>query len=61
MGATTLEPGQKSFVGIAPSMHADMGGAHLFEITVETDSPTKTVYKLSYRAFFGDGQDGSAR
>ncbi len=36
-------------------MHAGMDGAHLFEITVETDSPLKPVYKLTYRAFFGDG------
>ncbi|MHB0869823.1 MAG: hypothetical protein ACYC66_10520 [Chloroflexota bacterium] len=38
---------------LGASMHEGMGGAHLFEITVETDSPTKPVQKLYYRAFFG--------
>ncbi len=35
-------------------MHAGMGGPHLFEITVENDSPTKPVVTLYYRAFFGN-------
>ncbi len=38
-----------------------MDGAHLFEITVETDSPVKPTYKLSYRAFFGDGSGSPSR
>ena len=42
-------------------MHAGMDGAHLFEITVQTDSPIKPVYKLSYRAFFGEGPSGPSR
>lgn len=35
-------------------MHEGMGGPHLFEITVETDSPVRPVHKLYLRAFFGN-------
>lgn len=34
-------------------MHEGMAGPHLFEITVETDSPVKPVYKLYMRAVWG--------
>ncbi len=44
---------------MAPVMHAGMDGPHLFEITVETDSPVQPTYKLLYRAFWGNGQEGS--
>ena len=42
-------------------MGAGMDGPHLFEITVQTDSPIKPVYKLSYRAFFGSGTPGTSK
>ncbi len=40
-------------------MHEGMDGQHQFEITVETDSSVKPVYKLQYRAFWGNGLKGS--
>lgn len=33
-------------------MSAGMGGPHLFEITVQSDSPAKPVQKLYFRALF---------
>ncbi len=51
-----MQPGQTSYLLIEATMHEGMGGPHLFEITVETDSPVKPVQKLSYRAFFGDAR-----
>ncbi len=41
-------------------MHEGMDGAHLFEITLQTDSPIKPVHKLYYRAFFGNGPGGAS-
>jgi len=35
---------------IAPLMHEGMDGPHLFEITIETNSPVKPVQKLYLRA-----------
>ncbi len=49
-----MEPGQTSYVLVEAAMSQSMGGPHLFEITVETDSPVKPVHKLYYRARFGD-------
>ncbi len=41
-----MDPGKSGEVVIAPVMHEGMDGPHRFEITVETDSPTKPVQKL---------------
>ncbi len=54
VGATSLKPGEATFLMLEPVMHEGMGGQHLFEITVQTDSPTRPVHRLRYRAFFGD-------
>ncbi len=35
-------------------MHEGMAGAHLFEITVESDSPVKPLQKIYLKAFWGD-------
>ncbi len=35
-------------------MHEGMGGPHLFEITVESDSPITPSKKLYFRAFWGE-------
>lgn len=43
---------------LEPIMHEGMGGAHHFEVTVETDSPTVPVIKLHYRAVFGPQSEG---
>jgi hypothetical protein len=45
---------------IEAGMHEGMGGAHLFEVTLETDSPVRPVHKLYYRAFFGDPPSGGS-
>lgn len=50
MSVTTLAPGKRAEVMIAPSMHEGMDGPHLFEVTIETDSTTRPVQKLYLRA-----------
>lgn len=50
VSSTTIDPGKSGQVMIAPSMHEGMDGPHLFEITVETDSPITPVQKLYLRA-----------
>jgi hypothetical protein len=61
VGTTTIGPGQSSYVLIEAGMHEGMGGPHLFEITLETDSPVTPVHKLYYRAFFGDPSSGDSK
>jgi hypothetical protein len=58
VGYTTLNPGESSYLMLEPIMHEGMGGAHHFEVTVETDSPTVPVIKLHYRAVFGPQSEG---
>lgn len=55
VGATTLAPGAETTVGISMIMHPGMDGAHLFQLTVSTNSAAgaRDSLDLYVRAHFG--------
>lgn len=52
MGATTLQPGETTNLTVSMHMGKGMGGAHLFEVTLNSNDPAPALNKVAVRANF---------
>jgi hypothetical protein len=42
----TLQPGQRTTLAMEFMMHGDMGGKHVFKVTVPTNEPDQSEHEL---------------
>jgi hypothetical protein len=42
----TLQPGQSTTLSMQFMMHGDMGGKHVFKVTVPTNEPDQPLHEL---------------
>ena len=42
----TLQPGESTTLSMQFMMHGDMGGKHVFKVTVPTNEPDRPVHEL---------------